>query len=246
MTDGLMRPMDNSPEAIARRVRSLRIRSGLTMMELAKEMGFKGLSSLQRYEDASKLKPGYLRRDLVTKLEKALLGKGNPPITRPEIWELAGPEFNFGSAASILPNAEVVTEKVTSGKLIPVYGSAVGGLDGEFEMNGALLYEVVAPPVLNDVREAYAVQISGESMEPRYYDGELAYVNPNRRVGRGDFVVAQIRTEIDGPLLAFVKRFVRHNAQELVLEQFNPPKQIKFKHEHVHSVHFITMSGPAY
>ena len=243
MTDGLMRHMDNSPEAIAGRVRTLRERSGLTMMEMAKAMGFAGPSSYQRYEDAARLKPGYLRRDLVTKIERALLGKGSPPITRPEIWELAGPEFNFGGTP--VPNAEILAEKVTSGKLIPVYGSAVGGLDGEFEMNGVALYEVVAPPVLNNVSNPYAVQISGESMEPRYFDGEVAYVNPHKRVVKGDFVIAQIRVEVDGPLLAFVKRFVRHNAEELVLEQYNPPKEIRFKHENVHSVHFITMSGPA-
>lgn len=243
MTDGLLRPMDNSPESIARRVRSLRDRAGMTMEELARAMGYKGASSVQRYENPERLKPGYLKRDLVAKLEKALLGKGNPPILRPEIWELAGPEFNFAQPPD--PNAIIGSQIVTSGNMIPVYGSAVGGLDGEFVLNGSMLYEVMAPPTLSPVSGAYAVQVSGDSMEPRYFDGEVVFVDPTRRVTRGDFVVAQIRLEENGPLLAYIKRFVRHNAEELVLEQYNPEKQLRFKHENVHSVHFVVMGGMA-
>lgn len=242
MTNGLIRPMDNSPESIANRMRNLRDRSGIPMGQMAKLMGYKDASSIQRYFDAGKLKTGYLKRDFVAKVEKVLLGKGSPPITRPEIWELAGPEFNFGNLEA--SNAVIVSQNVTSGNKIPVYGSAVGGVDGEFAMNGGILYEVVAPPVLNNVTGAYAVQVSGESMEPRYFDGELAYVNPHRRVVKGDFVIVQIHSEIeDDPPLAFVKRFVRHNAVELVVAQFNPPKELRFPHERVLSVHYITMAG---
>lgn len=241
MTDGLMRDMDNSPESIANRMRKLRERAALSIEQMAQEMGYANASSIQRYFDPGKLKTGYLKRDFVAKVEKALLGKGSPPITRPEIWELAGPEFNFGSLET--SNATIVSQNVTGGNKIPVYGSAVGGIDGEFAMNGVMLYEVIAPPVLNNVFGAYAVQISGESMEPRYFDGEVVFVNPHRRVVKGDFVIAQIKIEEHGPPLAFVKRFVRHNAIELVLQQYNPPKELRFPHDQVESVHFITMGG---
>lgn len=242
MINGLIRPMDNSPESIANRMRNLRERTGMSIDQMARGMGYASASSIQRYFDAGKLKTGYLKRDFVAKVEKVLLGKGSPPITRPEIWELAGPEFIF---ATLEPaNAVVISQNVTSGNKIPVYGSAVGGVDGEFAMNGIALYEVVAPAVLTNVKEAYAVQISGESMEPRYFDGEVVFVNPHRRVVKGDFVIVQIRAEHnEDPPLAYVKRFVRHNAVELVLEQYNPPKEMRFPHEKVLAVHFITMGG---
>lgn len=243
MTDGLVRDMDNSPESITARVRSLRERSGLTMAQMAKAMGYKGASSIQRYENPDQYKGGYLPRDFVAKIERALLGKGNPPIQRAEVWELAGPEFSFARQPE--PNATIGPKIVTSGKPIPVYGSAVGGVDGEFVMNGSFLYEVMAPPSLSPIAGAYAVQISGESMEPRYFDGEVAFVDPTRRVTKGDFVVAQIQREEGGPILAFIKRFVRHNAQELVLEQYNPVKELRFPHEQVHSVHYVVLAGPA-
>lgn len=144
-----------------------------------------------------------------------------------------------------VPNAVVGSKITGKGRLISVYGRAVGGVDGEFEMNGSVLYEVMAPPVLAEITDAYAVQISGDSMSPRYEDGEVAYIDPTRRVKKGDYVIAQIRTEEHGPLLAFVKQFVRHNAEELVLRQFNPPKELRFPHEQVHSVDYIALAGNA-
>lgn len=236
--------MDNSPESIAKRMRNLRERAGLTLDEMAKAMDYSGASSIQRYENPDKMNPGYLKRDFVAKVEKAVLGKGIPPIQRPEIWELAGPEFNFAQPPAD-PNAVIGSPIVTGGKMIPVYGSAVGGIDGEFMLNGSILYEVMAPPSLSPVSGAYAVQVSGDSMEPRYFDGEVVFVNPTRRVTRGNFVVAQIRMEKEGPLLAYIKRFVRHNAEELVLQQYNPPKELRFPHENVESVHFVVMGGAA-
>lgn len=126
---------------------------------------------------------------------------------------------------------------------IPVYGQAVGGIDGEFVMNGDRLEDVFAPPILSSVAEAYAVYVAGESMEPRYFDGEIVFVNPIKRVRRGDFVVAQIQAEEHGPRLAYVKRFVRWNAQVLVLSQYNPEKELHFAASQVVSVHLVVMGG---
>lgn len=143
------------------------------------------------------------------------------------------------------PNA-IIGERITgAGRMIPVYGQAVGGVDGEFEMNGNILYEVMSPPVLSGISKAYAVQIAGESMWPRYEDGEVAFIDPMRRVKKGDYVVAQIKTEEHGPPLAYVKRFLRRNSEELVLEQFNPAKELRFRAQDVESVHYIALAGNA-
>lgn len=143
------------------------------------------------------------------------------------------------------PNATVIANIKGEGRKIPVYGRAVGGVDGEFEMNGSFLFEVMAPPSLSESRGAYAVQVSGDSMSPRYEDGEICFVDPNRRVKRGDYVIVQLRLEEDGPLLAYVKRFVRRNDVELVLEQFNPAKELRFDNRGVVSVHYIALAGQA-
>lgn len=163
----------------------------------------------------------------------------------PDSSEDPSKETNLGSNVFELPNAKIRDNVIGLGRKIPVYGQAVGGVDGEFLMNGSVLYEVMAPPVLSHVSEAYAVQISGDSMYPRYEDGEIAFVDPKRRVRKGDYVIAQIRLEEHGPLLAYVKKFIRHNSIELVLEQFNPAKELRFPASAVATVHYIALAGNA-
>jgi len=162
----------------------------------------------------------------------------------------AGPSNGFSIShdehqAFDSPNARIGDRITGVGRRIPVYGQAVGGVDGEFEMNGNVLFEVLAPPILSGISKAYGVSISGDSMWPRYEDGEVAFVDPSRRVKKGDYVIVQIKNpKLDVPL-AYVKRFLRWNSEELVLEQFNPAKELRFKATDVVSVHYIALAGNA-
>ena len=129
-------------------------------------------------------------------------------------------------------------------KLIPVYGQAVAGINGEFAFDGKKLFEVPCPPQLLNVKNAYGVEVAGDTMSPRYEDGEIVYVDTVRRIKKGDYVVAQIMMqEEDSFPTAFIKRFIRHNEKELVLTQLNPAKELVFPHQHVLSVHYIALAG---
>ena len=140
-------------------------------------------------------------------------------------------------------NASVTGQKASRGPKIPLYGSAVGGEDGEFILNGNHLDDVFAPPSLSGIGDAYAVQINGESMWPRYEDGETVFVNPRRRPVKNDYVIAEIHVDENSPPLAYVKRLVKRTDQELILEQFNPPKTLRFEGQSVKSVHYVLRSG---
>lgn len=140
-------------------------------------------------------------------------------------------------------NATITGNKIEIGPQIPLYGTVVGGVDGQFELNGNLLDRVKAPASLHGVRNAYAVRVAGDSMEPRYEDGETVFVDPSRRPTRNDYVVAQVRVDGEGAPLAYIKKFVRWNSEKLVLAQFNPPKDIEFDGRLVESVHYILRSG---
>jgi len=161
-------------------------------------------------------------------------------------WLLVGGEH---AARQLIytPNARIIgSVNFDTTKRIPVYGQAVGGENGEFPMNGTILFDVLCPPQLQGVNEAYAIMVSGDSMYPRYRDGEIVYVDPTRRVRKDDFVVAQIAANEYSDLPhGFVKMFCKHNINELVLEQFNPPRKLHFPHSQVVSVHYIAMSGDA-
>ncbi len=131
---------------------------------------------------------------------------------------------------------------------LPVYGHAAGGLerDGKFILNGTKVADVLCPPELESVREAYAVYMHGDSMRPAFRPGDTIYINPSRPVAAGDEVLVQIRGEAGEPPYGFVKEFMRQTASELVLLQHNPPegqqKIITFPVERVLTVHKVVGS----
>jgi len=127
--------------------------------------------------------------------------------------------------------------------LIPLYGQAAGGRDGAFVLNGNKVADILAPPALAGVRNAYAVYVVGDSMVPRYFSGETVFVNPRAPVRKGDFVVVQIAADEGEPPHAFVKRFAGQDARTLRLEQLNPKKTITFPNARVVSIHRIVMGG---
>jgi phage repressor protein C with HTH and peptisase S24 domain len=127
---------------------------------------------------------------------------------------------------------------------VPAYGQARGGKDGQFPLNGNKVADVLAPPSLANVPDAYAVYVVGSSMEPRYYPGECVFVNPKLPIMQGCFVVAQIAAEVEGdPPLAYVKRYVSSDSRILRLEQFSPRKTLTFPANRVVSLHRIIMGG---
>lgn len=149
------------------------------------------------------------------------------------------------SGAATQANAKI--DKTLDGpwREIPVYGQAVAGVDGEFLMNGNVLFHAFAPPNVVAIENAYGVRVSGESMKPRYLDGEVVFVDPSRTPRRDDYVVVQVMEDEHSEPWAYVKQFVRHNNRELVLTQHNPPKEMVFDHARVVSVHVVVMAGMA-
>lgn len=64
---------------------------------------------------------------------------------------------------------------------------------------------------------AYALEVTGDSMQPLYRDGDILIVSPNSASRKGDRVV--LRT-IDGEVMA--KILVRRTAKTVELASFNP------------------------
>lgn len=205
-------------------------RGGLTQEEFARQLGKTTRGAVGNWERGLGIKRDNLAAIAETfsvSFEWLASGRGQ--------MDLKAPEPTNAYIGDRLP-VEVNT--------IPLYGHAVGGQDGEFVLNGNQLDHITAPPSLSALKGAYAVTVAGESMEPRYEDGETVYVDPTKRVVKGNYVVAQIRYDDHGGApLAYIKKFVRRTDHELVLEQFNPPKQLVFPGKSVVSVHYIVMGG---
>jgi transcriptional regulator with XRE-family HTH domain len=79
------------------KIAELRERSGLSMDELAKAMGYAGQSSIQRYLSADYEK-GF-RPEIARRFHAALIGKGDPPITDQDLQVFFDPNLFLPGAA---------------------------------------------------------------------------------------------------------------------------------------------------
>lgn len=217
-----------NPQQLGARVAQRRAALGMTQDDLAGAIGMKqqGIDSIE----AGRVKRPRLLRELARTLQTA------------EDWLLWGEGPQEAGIDPATQNARLGAMAAFDA-MIPVYGHAAGGKDGEFPLNGNRIGEIPAPSPLRGVRDAYAVYVVGNSMEPRYFSGEAVFVNPRLPVRRGDFVVAQIAGDEGSAPLAYVKRFAAKEIRSIRLEQFNPRKVLVFPAQKVVSVHRIVMGG---
>jgi phage repressor protein C with HTH and peptisase S24 domain len=104
-------------------------------------------------------------------------------------------------------------------KRIPLIGFAQAGSEGYFDDGGYPVgggWDEVSLPEIQDPN-AYALEISGDSMEPVYRDGDQVIVSPTSPIRRGDRVVART---IKGEVMA--KELVRQSARRIELKSLNP------------------------
>ncbi len=103
-------------------------------------------------------------------------------------------------------------------KTLPLLGFAQAGSGGYFDDAGFPLgegWEQIAFPEVAD-EHAYALQISGQSMQPAYRDGDVILVSPSAPIRRGDRVVVKTRA---GEVMA--KELKRRTAQSIELRSLN-------------------------
>lgn len=216
----IVRPMDNSAEAVTGHLNDLRNRAGLSIKNLAVAMGYKNASSIQRYLDPSAYTGGYLYRDLVSKIETALIGRGVPPITREEIWELAGPEFAVAAAE---PKGIMVP--TFGNKNLPVMAAAMGG-DGHVIISFDPIEYIDRPSYLEHVPDAYGVYIVGDSMYPAYRPSDIAYVHPRLPPAK-DTDVVLFHTPPTANAECIIKQLNGWDDKQWHLEQFRPASEFK-------------------
>lgn len=112
---------------------------------------------------------------------------------------------------------------------VPLYASAEGG-------RGALIIEqdaigsVKRPPLLQGVKDGYAIYLIGESMAPEFEPGDLLFVNPRLPVLANTTCVFY-GAEEGAETLATVKRYIGQNEQEWFVRQFNPPQDFQLSRE---------------
>ena len=102
---------------------------------------------------------------------------------------------------------------------VPLIGLAQAGGEGYFDDGGFPVgggWDEVSLPEIADPN-AYALEISGDSMEPVFRDGDLVIVSPSAPIRRGDRVVVR---SLGGEVMA--KQLTRRSARRVELKSLNP------------------------
>ena len=107
---------------------------------------------------------------------------------------------------------------------IPVIGLAKAGKGGFFDDAGFPVggsFDEIAAPGVKDTN-AYALEITGDSMLPVFRQGDIIIVSPNATVRKGDRVVVKTKR---GEVMA--KILQRQTGKAIELASFNPEHELK-------------------
>ncbi|MGD9845621.1 MAG: S24 family peptidase [Variibacter sp.] len=104
-------------------------------------------------------------------------------------------------------------------RAVPLIGFAQAGTGGYFDDAGFPAgrgWDEIAFPEVED-EHAYVLEVSGDSMQPAYRDGDRILVSPGAPIRRGDRVVVKTR---EGEVMA--KELKRRTAKVIELKSLNP------------------------
>lgn len=144
-------------------------------------------------------------------------GRARWPSTESIAKVLGATGASFESFAELVTGQSRVVARPN--RRIPLLGMAQAGSNGYFTDAGYPAgggWDEIAVPEIGDPH-AYALEISGDSMEPVFRDGDVIIVSPGAPVRRGDRVVVRTRA---GEVMA--KELLRQSARRVELASLNP------------------------
>src|SRR6266478_4075954 len=123
------------------------------------------------------------------------------------------------TATNVETFVSLIADNRGAAQAVPLIGFAEAGAGGYFDDGGFPVgkgWDEIAFPAVND-ENAYALEISGDSMVPAYRDGAIIIVSPSASIRRGDRVVVRTR---DGEVM--VKELKRRTSKSIELRSINP------------------------
>jgi len=117
---------------------------------------------------------------------------------------------------------------------MPIRSAARGGDDQPMYLEDGPIGYTPRPANLAGVRDAYAIYMVGDSMEPRYLAGWLLHVNPFKPATRGRDVVVYKKNQA-----VLIKQFVGWSDGALVLRQLNPDETFRVPRDEVVECHLV-------
>jgi phage repressor protein C with HTH and peptisase S24 domain len=145
---------------------------------------------------------------------------------------------------NVQPNVrdEVVTLPFIDRRpVVEVLGITVGGTNGWFEFNGEVIDRVALPPGVSNADLIFGLYVEGDSMSPRFENGDLVYVHKKRKAVNGNDVIVELHSKAEGENgHCFIKRLVRRTPNFVVVMEFYPDrKEIEFAENEVKAIYRI-------
>lgn len=213
-------------ELLKDRIRTLREMAGLSQADLGEAVGV-SQQAVDKAEAGTTTKPSWLYEAAsLFGIEYTALRDGPLPPLPSDFTEATRNRLkNQASPAMVNIHKRENHWTGSPDRPLPVYGARGGDGSGVIMLNKREPIDWVArPPELQNVAEAFAVVISGDSMEPRYHEGEIAWIHPGKPCLAKKGVLIEFE---DGH--ALVKEFVNQTSDTLRVRQYNPAKVLTFR-----------------
>lgn len=200
--------------AIGQQIKKIREELGLTQEELATKIGYKSKSTINKIELGI--------NDIPQKKIVAFANALNTTVAELMEWDDATskqshmiyhPSVNIGKA--IEKGLVDDSSHVTAAIRIPVYGRVAAGIPME-AIQEIIDWEEIASAMASD-GEYFALQIHGDSMEPKISNGDVVIVRKQETADDGDLVIALVNGND-----AVCKRLKRYDNGTLALISTNP------------------------
>jgi phage repressor protein C with HTH and peptisase S24 domain len=123
---------------------------------------------------------------------------------------------------------------------LPVYGTVAGSPlgNGAFQITPDAVDYLRRPPLLEGVRDAYALYVENDSMSPMYSHGDVVIVHPHKPPRLGDPVIIQEVREA-GEIAGFIKLLAGRTADWIITRQLNPAAELRFRRDRVRDLHKV-------
>lgn len=152
--------------------------------------------------------------------------------------ELAKMETFFGERLEVSNQAPISARRRMAPAKVPVYGYAAGGEDRIAYADDRIIDYLDAPPFWNGTGELIYVRLPGDSMEPRYFSGEILPVRMNLPPAKGQDCLLLFNDST-----ALVKTYQGQRDGKVFARQYNIEKELMFEGASVQSMHAIWRPG---
>jgi phage repressor protein C with HTH and peptisase S24 domain len=190
---------------------------------------------VERYASALGVAPAWIQFGALA--ESPALVRNAPPAPGGFAEEAGGVRGGIESRPADVDLSRPRLDGLVGDRDLPVYGSALGGPDGEMLVNFEPIEWVRRPAPLDSVNGGFGFYMIGESMSPAFEPGDMVLCHPTKPPFAGQDVL--VIRQWGGGQHALVKRLVRMDGTGVRLRQYSPAHEFEVPRDELVSIHLV-------